>query len=137
MSDVKVTAREFLSALGRGDVERLGSLMTEDISAVCTGTCALSGTRTYKDIYATAGLLGKVTRSGIEFRILNMTAEDDRVAVEVDGIATLVNGAPYNNQYHFLFFVRDGKVYRIKEYLDTKLVDTVLVPLMVASSSPA
>jgi ketosteroid isomerase-like protein len=26
-----------------------------------------------------------------------------------------------NNFYHFLLFIRDGKVCRLKEYLDTKM----------------
>jgi len=130
MTDNKAVVGNFLAALGCGDVEGVKRLITEDVAAVCTGTCVLSGTRLYPDICAATGQLRQVTRNGIEFRILSMTAEDDRVAVETEGKSTLLNGKPYNNQYHFLFFVRDGRICRIREYLDTKLVDDVLGPLM-------
>jgi len=135
MSDIKATAVAFLTALGQGDAERLGQLISPDICAICTGTSALSGARNYSDIYNTVGLLKTATRSGIEFRILTLTAEGDRVAVEAEGFSTLANGVPYNNQYHFLFFVRAGKVYKLKEYMDTKLVDAVLAPLVAAAAA--
>ena len=49
-------------------------------------------------------------------------AEGDRVALEVESDADLINGKHYHNYYHFLFVIRDGKVIEAKEYLDTKLV---------------
>ena len=45
--------------------------------------------------------------------------QDDHVAVEAESKATLVNGLPYHNRYHFLFVVRDGRIQVVKEYLDT------------------
>jgi uncharacterized protein len=129
MPDNKTVVRQFLAALGRGDVERLKTLMTDDIQAIATGTGMLSGTRSLADICSAAGMLGQVTRSGIDFRVLTLTGEEDRVAAEVEGLSTLVNGAPYNNQYFFLFSIRNGRIYRMKEYMDTKLVDDVLGPL--------
>ena len=48
-----------------------------------------------------------------------MTAEDDRVAVEAESMAKLVNGERYHNRYHFLFVLRDGRIQAVKEYLDT------------------
>jgi ketosteroid isomerase-like protein len=41
------------------------------------------------------------------------------VAVETESYAELNNGRIYNNDYHFLFIVRDGKIHQVKEYLDT------------------
>jgi ketosteroid isomerase-like protein len=38
------------------------------------------------------------------------------------------NGRTYHNQYHFLFILRDGKIVRMKEYLDTMLAHEFLVP---------
>jgi uncharacterized protein len=39
--------------------------------------------------------------------------------VETESYAKLKNGRVYNNLYHFLFIVRDGKIHQVKEYLDT------------------
>ena len=61
----------------------------------------------------------KLLPHGIEISIGAITAEDDRVAVEAESKARLVNGALYHNRYHFLFVVRDGRIHAVKEYLDT------------------
>jgi ketosteroid isomerase-like protein len=61
----------------------------------------------------------KLLPHGIEISVGAMTAEDDRVAVEAESKAKLVNGALYHNRYHFLFVVRDGRIHAVKEYLDT------------------
>ena len=49
-----------------------------------------------------------------------ITAEDDRVAVEAEIIGELPDGRVYTNVYHYLMWFRDGKVLRVKEYLDTQ-----------------
>ena len=45
------------------------------------------------------------------------------------------NGKSYNNQYHFLLFVRDGKVSKVMEYLDNQLADAVLGPYLAGNDS--
>jgi uncharacterized protein len=47
-------------------------------------------------------------------------AEGDVVVVEHRLSATLPNGRSYVNDYCFVFEVRDGKVWRIREYMDTR-----------------
>jgi uncharacterized protein len=61
----------------------------------------------------------KLLPHGIEISVGAITAEDDRVAVEAQSKARLVNGALYHNRYHFLFVVRDGRIHAVQEYLDT------------------
>ena len=48
-----------------------------------------------------------------------MTAENDRVAAEVESFGEHANGKRYNNQYHFLFVIADGRFSVVKEYNDT------------------
>ena len=36
------------------------------------------------------------------------------------------NGKTYQNKYHFLMIVRDGKIHQVKEYLDTMHANEVL-----------
>lgn len=54
--------------------------------------------------------------------IHSMTAEDDRVSVEFEGMGKLKNGKDYNNLYHFMFVIREGRIASIKEYFDTLYV---------------
>jgi ketosteroid isomerase-like protein len=48
-----------------------------------------------------------------------MIAEDDKVALQIEGRFPLKNGRLYNNFYHMYFQVRDGKVAVLKEYHDS------------------
>jgi ketosteroid isomerase-like protein len=56
-----------------------------------------------------------------DMTIVSSISEGDRVALEVSGKCELANGRRYDNEYHFLITVRDGRVHLVKEYTDTKL----------------
>jgi ketosteroid isomerase-like protein len=63
-----------------------------------------------------------------EMIVVGSTAESGRVAVEVAGKCVLPDGRPYNNSYHFVVLLRDGRVRMVREYCDTKLAaDTFAV----------
>lgn len=134
MDDHKVLVRRFLTAVGKGDASALRELLCADAVAICTGTSLVSGQRDREQICAAAGMLRTISKDGIDFDVLSMTTEDDRVSCEAHGRSTLVSGAPYHNQYHFLFYFRDGRISQLKEYIDTKLADQVLAPLFQTSS---
>jgi ketosteroid isomerase-like protein len=51
---------------------------------------------------------------------IGVTAEGNRVAVEVQGHGKARNGKEYNNIYHFLFVVEDGQIVTVKEFMDTQ-----------------
>ena len=52
------------------------------------------------------------------FKILSMTAEDDRVHAESDAVIYWHNGQRMENQYHHAFVLRDGKITKCTEYCD-------------------
>jgi ketosteroid isomerase-like protein len=52
----------------------------------------------------------------IELRIESMTAEEDRVAVEVSSLGTTASGQAYGNRYHNLFQVADSKIVVFREF---------------------
>jgi ketosteroid isomerase-like protein len=117
----KQTAREFLVATVKHDAERVASLMTDDATYWVQGKphlFAYAGEQTKQQIYKYMQT-PSVFRGGLAQKFGAVTAEGDRVAVEmeVDGIAP--NGVHYNNTYHYLLIFRDGKIAKIKEYLDT------------------
>lgn len=126
----KQVVRDFLSALGRGDASGLAAVLSPDVKAIATGTCFMSGTRDYDTVLSAAGQLGAITRDGIDFTILSMTAEEDRVSAEAKGRSVLVNGTPYDNEYHFLFTVQGGRIVQIREYFCTKLTEEAFAPLI-------
>lgn len=126
----KKVATQFLNALGIGDTETLGQTMHPDFQAIPMSHADISGARSRDLVLKTSKAFAVLTKSGLNPKILCMTAEEDRVAVEWQGDCTLVNGAAYNNHYAFVFYFRDGKILKIQEYFDTKLTDTVLTPLL-------
>jgi ketosteroid isomerase-like protein len=69
---------------------------------------------------------GSVVPGGVKLTVKGMTAEGERVAVEAEVRAVTSKGQNYNNLYHFLFEMRNGKVQAVKEYCDTLLVKETL-----------
>ena len=128
----KVIALKFLNALCAGDVATLKTVVTDDVVAIMPGSAQISGTRHYPEIMAVCATFPRISSNGLNPKVLNLTAEDDRVSLEWEGNCTLINGQQYNNHYHFLMFFRDEKVCRMKEYLDTKLADDMLIPVMAS-----
>jgi len=68
--------------------------------------------------------------NGIQLKIRNLTAEEDRISVEAQGSAVSVEGVPYNNVYHMLFVIRDGQIKEAREYVDTILADKLFGPFI-------
>jgi uncharacterized protein len=57
---------------------------------------------------------------GVDNRFRTVVAEGAVVVVEHRLSATLPNGRSYVNDYCFVYEVRDGTVWRIREYMDTR-----------------
>ena len=118
----KAVVSDFLARFSRGDVAGVLQTMAEGAIWWVSGTIqGMSGT--YEK--ATFGKLLEgvkaVYKTGaMQFTPISMVAEGCFVAVEASSHAELTNGRIYSNQYHLLFEIRDGKVVRVKEYMDTQ-----------------
>lgn len=62
---------------------------------------------------------------GIKMTPSAWTSQGDRVAMEAESYA-IIGGKIYNNLYHFLHIVRDGRIRTVKEYLDTQHAAEIL-----------
>lgn len=65
-------------------------------------------------------------KSPSHMTIRHVTAQEDRVAIECDGAGRLHDGRAYENTYHFLFFVREGRIAEVHEHFDTAYARDVL-----------
>jgi len=113
---------EFMEVFSAGDVDKILSYLSDSATWWVGGTIeGISGT---KDKAAfgemLASLSGLATTGAIRLTPHAWTAEGDRVAVETESYCELSNGRIYNNAYHFLFTLRDGRIESVKEYLDTE-----------------
>lgn len=131
----KALAQRWIDAVTAGDVEAFRAAMAEDAQHEVPGTCFMSGIRSRDEASQAIGLITSLTKSGLTLRVLSMTAEDDRVSAEAVGECELINGSTYDNRYHFLFVIEGGHIVSIKEFVDTKLVDDVLAPLMAPGAA--
>lgn len=132
LQENKDVVQAFFKAVGRGDAEAASDLLSLDVVVVSAveGTSLTAGTRNYRQALEAIEVLSRVVMDGIDFEIVALTAEDDRVSIWLNGRSILVNGTEYNNQYHNLLTVREGKIVHMREMYCTKLVDSVIVPLM-------
>jgi len=122
----KEIAIKFFEALSSGSETYL-DFYNDDSIIWTAGNNAIGGTRTKKEIIDFAQGILAAFPTGITFNITGMTAENERVAVEVSGEAMHASGEAYNNKYHFLLTIKNGKIIELKEYMDTQLAAKILL----------
>jgi ketosteroid isomerase-like protein len=118
----KRTAIELLQASGKHDGAKFASLMHPEATYWVSGKPHLfdyAGEQTREQICAYMAT-PSIFIGGVATTFGDITAEDDRVAVECTIRGELPDGRVYTNMYHYLFKFRDGKVIRVKEYLDSQ-----------------
>jgi ketosteroid isomerase-like protein len=67
-------------------------------------------------------------KSPFRFTTTGWTCQGDRVAVEAVGRAVLKDGRVYENLFHLLYVIRDGKVVVGREYMDTARSVAAIMP---------
>lgn len=116
----------FFDSMNSGDIDTMVNCYHNDGYLWTKGHTLISGKYTKEQVQAAAGAIYEAFPEGISFDILHMTAEGDRVAVEATSAGMHASGRLYENEYHFLFHIRDGKLLALKEYMDTERVTDVL-----------
>jgi uncharacterized protein len=119
--------RDFFAALSRGELG--DDLFTEDVR-IWTNTSGSSEKTRYQ---GGVKILQSLFEGGLEYRIDSLTAEEDRVAAEVQGHGKLKSGEEYHNTYVFMFRVRDGHIAAVAEHCNSILVREKIVPLLQAA----
>jgi ketosteroid isomerase-like protein len=117
-------AEAYLVALQAKDKEAILAIVTDDFELEVP--CNVSGTNDFSDSWR--GLEAAAAGWDNAFReieVLHYTdleftgGEDGKVAfAEGLGVMKMANGRPYENRYVFRFDVENGKIRRIREYLN-------------------
>ncbi len=126
----KQVALDFLNAMSEGDADGQGRCLAPDAVTFTKGFGQVSGSRTREMMLATTAAFRDIVPTGFRPKIERVVAEGDTVLIEFEGNAVLSNGAPYCNQYAFIFTFRDGKIVQLNEYFCTVLADTTIFPLL-------
>jgi uncharacterized protein len=119
----------FFANFKRKDVQKALDMMTPDATWWIGGKPELfpiCGLKTKAQIGEILMGLVPTTRDGLAITPKGMVAEGNKVACEAESLGVLGNGRTYNNEYHFLIEIRDGKIASVREYLDTMHTADVL-----------
>ena len=122
----KRLAEKFIQHISDGNTKGFVDMYHDDGCVWTSGSTLISGTFKKTEIQASASAILEAFPGGLTFTIHGMTAEADRVAVEASSSGIHATGKPYANLYHFLFEFKDGRVLKLKEYMDTEPVTDIL-----------
>lgn len=130
----KALVRQFVGAMFSLEPDNIRKLMDPNCMFQLPNTTHSPDTFYGEDMFVFMGKLKgfNVLPNGFSrFEIIEMTAEDNRVATIVNGYATAADGKAYNNRYHMLTYVgEDDRITKHMEYLDSYLAAEVFFPLM-------
>ncbi len=127
----KNTVKRFFDALVNGRNQEMYAFLTNDAKWWVNGKSG--GPIPVQAWYDQITTVYAKARMPMGFEILSITAEDDRVSLEgrsrvhFDKINFL-----YENEYHFLFQLRDDHICSVREHLDTEYMAKIM-PILAAA----
>jgi ketosteroid isomerase-like protein len=116
--------REIFRGLEHGDGGAFFAHVADDVDWTVMGTHPLAG-RYYSKADFVAGTfakLGQVLPQGAQLHVEHLIVKDDEAAVELHSLATAKNGLRFDNRYCWLVAFKDGKIARVRAYLDSAMV---------------
>lgn len=124
--DIEAVIRRFMEIFSSGDVAGVVDAMDPEGTWWVAGTMPISGTYSREEFGRLLADVGSTCEGPIVLDPKSFIVSGDLAAVETESFARTHAGKNYNNHYHFLFEVRNGKILRVKEYLDTMHTNEVL-----------
>jgi ketosteroid isomerase-like protein len=125
IEDNKKVAAEMFARFSANDVAGALDAMSEDATWWIVGKreqLPAAGPHSKKQIARLFyNMVGQLT-SGLKMTVKSAISEGDKVALEVESYGELKNGRVYDQQYHMLMTIRDGRISEVREYLDTQHV---------------
>ena len=114
----KKIAAKYFEAQASGNLKAGLSLLADDATWSVPGDWEMAGTFNRQQIEKMIEGLNQF-EGGLHFTHESVTAEDDRVAVYTEVRGKLRDGRQYHNTIFFLFRVKDGKIQKITEVVDS------------------
>lgn len=121
IEDNKRIVREFCGYFRTANADGLIRGMTEDATWWVNGKPRLfssAGMKTKAEVANMFRNMFSAFMNGLDMKVINMVGEGDSVAAEARSQGTTKSGKSYENEYFFLFKIRDGKIAFVREYTD-------------------
>jgi ketosteroid isomerase-like protein len=119
----KALAWRWIEAMVRGDIDTMTGMLADDCRVFVAGSTTSGGWQTRDQFVArmtrVGGGTGSLFSGPMVVDVGAVTAEDDRVCIEMELRVAVAAGGTYNNQFHWHIRVRDGMIAEAKEYQDT------------------
>ncbi|MBA6411902.1 nuclear transport factor 2 family protein [Parahaliea sp. F7430] len=125
-TDYKAIVKQFFADLNAGKVDEVVSVYAEDGAVETMGNTLISGEFKGPELTKALTSIYDIFPKGLRFTVHGMIAEGEKVAVEATSAGEHISGQDYENQYHFLFEFDQGKLRRLREYMDTEQVTDVI-----------
>jgi ketosteroid isomerase-like protein len=113
----KAVVTQFFERMNAGDLDGSFGLLADDCTWFSLSSRRFSGKEQMRAMIAHVN--EAMLRAPIVQTITLLTAEENRVAALTEGTAEALNGARYDQRYHFLFELADGMITRLWEFNDT------------------
>jgi ketosteroid isomerase-like protein len=118
IEDNKKVVAKYFEAQATGDLKAGLALLTDDATWSVPGEWEMAGTFNRQQIEKMIEGLNQF-EGGLRFKHESITAEEDRVAVYTEVFGKVRDGRDYHNTIFFLFRVKDGKIRKITEVVDS------------------
>jgi ketosteroid isomerase-like protein len=127
----RATVKAFYAALTKGDRDAVRGLLSDDCGWLPPASAPFEPMNGGAEIAAELG--GRVVKRTFDIskpfnlEVRRIIADDDVAVVQQRLTATAkATGLPYDNQYCWVYTVRDGKIVHMEEYADTLLASRVM-----------
>ena len=114
---------QFFETLSSGDLEKVRALFHDEavwdvqVKGIA-GEGSHRGKKAIIDEFL-APVRGMFKPGDPKVQILSVASQGDLVIGEAHGRGTFTDGRPYENLYAFAIEIKDGKVWRLREYMDS------------------
>jgi ketosteroid isomerase-like protein len=113
----KKVVRDYFTCGNAGDSQGCLNLLTDDFELDCKAKPPIGYKMNKAGLATMLASIDDTLVRPLRITLHQLTAEDDRVAVKGSSKGQLAKGGLYENDYHFLITLRDGKIAHIEEYL--------------------
>lgn len=105
-----------------------GEILAPDVSWTIHGSGPVAGTYTDMDSFVEQAAIPLTSRLATPLipEVHNIWSVDDTVIIRFDGSATTTSGAPYENQFIWIFRMENGLVAEAEAFLDLMAYDVVI-----------
>ena len=116
----KKLVKDTWDAFWRGDIAAGLANMSDDITWLTPGTMTLSGLRKGKDAIRQFRFTELDIFLELQRTVVGLYGDGDTVILEVKAEGRLRNGEPYENAGCVVWEVENGKIVRVRQYVDTQ-----------------